>query len=74
MTKSSASEFTDYRTTTSQVEWASVLFRSIETIAFWIERRRQRRALAQLDQHLLDDIGLTREQVRGELVKPFWNR
>lgn len=74
MTESSASEFTNYRATTSRIELAPLLFRSIETIAVWIERRRQRRALAQLDQHLLDDVGLTREQARHELDKPFWNR
>ena len=36
------------------------------------ERRRQRRALAQLDERLLRDIGLSRMQAAAERAKPFW--
>jgi uncharacterized protein YjiS (DUF1127 family) len=39
---------------------------------FWMERSRQRRALAQLDDHLLRDIGLTRDEARSECANPFW--
>lgn len=35
-------------------------------------RRRDRRALARLDQHLLRDIGLSRDEARSEVAKPFW--
>jgi len=40
----------------------------------WAARRRQRRALRDLaeDKHLLDDLGLTREQALDEAAKPFW--
>jgi uncharacterized protein YjiS (DUF1127 family) len=40
----------------------------------WPERQRQRVALRGLadDKHLLDDLGLTREQVLHEAAKPFW--
>ena len=40
----------------------------------WAERRRQRAALRELaeDTHLLDDLGLTREQALREAAKPFW--
>ena len=34
---------------------------------------RQRRHLAQLDDHILRDIGLTREEATSEALKPFWN-
>jgi uncharacterized protein YjiS (DUF1127 family) len=37
-----------------------------------IERARQRRALSLLDDHLLRDIGLTRDDVADEIAKPFW--
>jgi len=41
----------------------------------WAERRSQRRALgdlAELNDHLLNDVGLTREQAVREAGKPFW--
>jgi uncharacterized protein YjiS (DUF1127 family) len=38
----------------------------------WMERVRQRYALAALDDHLLKDIGLTRTDVYDEVRKPFW--
>ena len=36
------------------------------------ERWRQRQDLRELDDHLLGDIGITREQARREARKPFW--
>jgi uncharacterized protein YjiS (DUF1127 family) len=36
------------------------------------ELRRQRRALARLENHLLDDIGLTRDDVERELARSIW--
>jgi len=38
----------------------------------WIERREQRHALANLDDRLLKDIGLSRATVEREVSKPFW--
>ncbi len=39
------------------------------------ERNRQRAALRDLvdNQHLLDDLGLTRQQALGEGDRPFWD-
>ena len=36
------------------------------------DRRRQRRALLELDEHLLADIGVSREQAKREANKLFW--
>ena len=36
------------------------------------ERSRQRHALSDLPEVQLRDIGLTRREVQGEIVKPFW--
>ena len=38
----------------------------------WAERRRSRLALKELDDHLLDDIGVTRAQATQEAERPFW--
>ncbi|MFN0043925.1 MAG: DUF1127 domain-containing protein [Alphaproteobacteria bacterium] len=42
--------------------------------AFWrcLERARHRRALGELDQRLLADIGVTELQARVECAKPVW--
>jgi uncharacterized protein YjiS (DUF1127 family) len=42
-------------------------------IRMWFERSRQRRALAELDDRLLRDIGVTSAQARREAAKPFWS-
>jgi len=41
-------------------------------LARWIERTRQRKALAGLDDHELRDIGITRLDAMRECEKPFW--
>jgi uncharacterized protein YjiS (DUF1127 family) len=41
-------------------------------LAAWIERARQRRALAALDDQMLRDIGITRVEAARECEKPFW--
>jgi uncharacterized protein YjiS (DUF1127 family) len=50
--------------------WAALL----HELSRWGERRRLRAALRDLaeDQHLLDDIGLTRQEAIDEATKPFW--
>ena len=41
-------------------------------ISRWIERARQRNALARLDDRALRDIGITRAEAAREWEKPFW--
>lgn len=43
-----------------------------EQLAVWQDRRRQRFALARLDDRMLRDIGLTYADVDSEISKPFW--
>jgi uncharacterized protein YjiS (DUF1127 family) len=45
---------------------------AVHTLWFWLERSRQRRALAELDDYLLRDIGLTRDEAQRECANPFW--
>lgn len=44
----------------------------LEAVETWLSRRRQRLDLAELDDRLLADIGLTRADVARETAKPFW--
>jgi len=41
-------------------------------LAQWIERTRQRQALAGLEDRMLRDIGITRVEAARECEKPFW--
>lgn len=41
-------------------------------LRLWRDRRRQRRALAALDDRLLRDIGRARGEAMAEARKPFW--
>ena len=42
------------------------------TLIAWGDRRRQRLDLAELDDHLLRDIGVTRQEACRECAKWFW--
>ena len=43
------------------------------TISLWRSRQRERRAVMELDDRFLRDIGITRFQAMQEAGKPFWN-
>jgi uncharacterized protein YjiS (DUF1127 family) len=51
---------------------------SLDTLVAWIrsalERSKQRRALAELDDRALRDIGISRSEALYEAGKPFWRR
>lgn len=51
---------------------AGRLQRLIDALLLWQERARQRHELAQLDDRMLRDIGITRAEVAREWAKPFW--
>ena len=44
----------------------------LQKVQHWLSRRKHRRHLLELPDHLLKDIGLTRHQVISEYQKPFW--
>ena len=47
----------------------------LRTLEFWIDRSRQRSQLgelAELNNYLLKDIGVSREEAMREAEKPFW--
>lgn len=43
-----------------------------KTLLLWFERYQQRKQLAQLNEHLLKDIGISRSDALQEALKPFW--
>jgi uncharacterized protein YjiS (DUF1127 family) len=47
-------------------------FGFVDRLLTWIERARQRRMLASLDERMLKDIGLSRLDVSREVDKAFW--
>lgn len=51
---------------------AAVAARLVDILLAWHERRRQRRQLAMMDDHMLRDIGLSSADVEHEAHKPFW--
>ena len=46
--------------------------RLMATLAIWAFRARSRKQLARLNTAQLDDIGISAEQARKEIQKPFW--
>ena len=52
----------------------SWLFGFMQTLIVGLARGRQREHLARLDDDALRNIGLTREDVRRETAKFFWER
>ena len=45
---------------------------AMRLLSRWQARHRQRLDLGELDDRLLDDIGVTRKQAEEERCKPFW--
>ena len=44
----------------------------LKTLQVWQARVEERRHLAEMDGHLLADLGLSRDQLTQESEKPFW--
>jgi uncharacterized protein YjiS (DUF1127 family) len=46
--------------------------RMVEACLAWHDRARERRALMELSDHMLRDIGISRVEAHHEAAKPFW--
>lgn len=57
------------RDAASDVGWRT---RASDVLARWLDTSRSRQTLDELDEHLLRDIGLTRDEARREARKFFW--
>ncbi|MGH6923488.1 MAG: DUF1127 domain-containing protein, partial [Propylenella sp.] len=54
-------------------DFAFIFGRIISALALWAARVRERRHLHDLDDHLLADLGLTRDDARAEGRRPPWS-
>ena len=52
---------------------AALVRRSLDALLRWQELARQRRALLELDERMLRDLGLTRADAMAEARRPFWD-
>jgi uncharacterized protein YjiS (DUF1127 family) len=43
-----------------------------EALLAWQDRARERRALMELSDHMLRDIGISRAEAHREAARPFW--
>jgi uncharacterized protein YjiS (DUF1127 family) len=50
----------------------TLVSRLVETLFAWHQRVQQRQRLAQFDDRMLRDIGVSRADVAREVGKPFW--
>lgn len=55
----------------SLIRFGNLLFLH-RAIGMWVDRSRQRRALANLDGRMLNDVGITPAAAAREIAKPFW--
>ena len=55
-----------------RVEMTNPLERLLATVTAWQQRYELRRRLLEMEDRLLDDIGMSRAQARLEADKPFW--
>ena len=59
-------------TNTVEFDFFAVFKEVVTTVYVWAARRSERSRLGELDNRLLSDIGMTRDQARTEAGKPFW--
>jgi uncharacterized protein YjiS (DUF1127 family) len=45
---------------------------ALMTLLTWLERHQERRALREMSDHMLKDIGISRADAWAESSKPFW--
>lgn len=51
---------------------APAIHKALCALGGWLSRSRERRALGDLNDHLLRDVGITRDEAEREVAKPFW--
>ncbi|MHA6262024.1 DUF1127 domain-containing protein [Arenibacterium sp. CAU 1754] len=73
MTQSMTAQTLNFLSTSPRLPLAATIaVRIAGVVATWDQLSRTRRDLAQLSDHMLDDIGLTYAQARRESKRWFW--
>jgi len=54
------------------MQWARFTAHALRRLTQWRQRTRDRARLAELDDRMLADIGITRAQAEFLINKPFW--
>ena len=62
----------DRRSTQSPSKAAGLLLAALDTLELWNARHRQRRALRELPEFAMRDLGISQADVDAEASKPFW--
>lgn len=44
----------------------------MDMLLLWQHRADYRHAISEMDQHMIDDLGLNAQQIQKEAAKPFW--
>lgn len=70
--KSHQTPFDAAPTAPSVKVFAGIVATLVSSALKWSARIRQRKQLARLDRHLLEDIGVGPGEVWAEVNKPFW--
>lgn len=73
MTQAHTPAHLHYLTSRNLTPTVSFILAVVVLVQKWQERRRTRRALANMDDHILKDIGVTRPQAQKESLRPFWD-
>ncbi|PSJ60192.1 DUF1127 domain-containing protein [Pseudaminobacter soli (ex Li et al. 2025)] len=60
--------------TTRAANAGDTLRSALIALGNWYDRWQQREHLADLDDHILRDIGISPREVERECAKPFWRR
>jgi uncharacterized protein YjiS (DUF1127 family) len=59
-------------TVQSNAPWPASIVEISDLVLKWLQRKRERRQLGGLGEHMLRDIGVSRVEVEQEVSKPFW--
>lgn len=59
-------------TTVKTIDLSTLPNRLVDTLLTWQDRAQQRYRLAEMDNRMLKDIGVSHASARAEAAKPFW--